>query len=263
VIDSIKPLLFAPLISGRKGVEGALESLKRILESATSERQSLGLASAWDVLLILQQLQPKIEEALSGDEEWLRERYRELLALIPGVWHEAVRRPLLFAPFALPPPTKSNPAIVHNWAFASLRFAEALGQIDQVDAALREASASPELAPHIALARATRAVVHAIDPADLEEARTADPEVFYISIGRRLAQMKASPDDPTEMCKILIEQCLRFGPKDIDAAVLLEAARLGLHDHVRSSGLRDYEKRVEEDRDSSLVLAPILRLFEN
>lgn len=185
MIDSVKALLFAPSASGREGVEGALESLKRMLASATDKHQSPGLALAYDALLLLLEFQQKIEEALPGEEAWLRATYRDLLAQIPGVWQEAARRPLLFAPFALPPPTKPNPVIIHNWAFASLRFAEALGQLDQVEAALREASANPELAPSIALARATRAVVHPITTADLEEARTADGAVHRRPCGLR------------------------------------------------------------------------------
>ncbi|WP_437545622.1 hypothetical protein WME97_39950 [Sorangium sp. So ce367] len=262
-MDSIKALLFAPLVSGRDGISGALESLKRTLHSAKNEHLSYGLAFAYDAILILINFQQKIQEMFPGDEEWIRAAYHDLLACIVVVWRAAASRPLIFAPFSLPPPTQPNPVIIHNWAFASLRFAETLDQTAEVEAALREASTNMELAPHIALARATRAVARPIDNNALEEARTADPEIFYTTIGRRLAQIKASTSDPTELCRILIEQCFRFGPKEIDAAVFLEAARLGLHGHVRASGLRDYAKRLEGDRERRLVLAPILDLFSD
>src|SRR5262249_22174259 len=146
VTDAIKALLLAPWISGREGVEDALESLKSILDSAKTPHDSMALAFAYDPLLLLLELQQKIEEALPDHKEWLRTTYRGLLARIPGVWQAAATRPLLFAPHALPPPTMPNPVIIHNWAFASIRFAEALGGIEEVNAALQEASANPQLA---------------------------------------------------------------------------------------------------------------------
>jgi hypothetical protein len=257
--DAIKALLLVPAISGRPGLEDAFESLKAILDSASSSQSRTGLAHAYDPLLLLLEERESIEQALPEHLDWLRSTYQELLARIPAVWQAAAKRPAVLAPWGLPRPTKAHPVVVHNWAFASLRFAEAVGSSLDVEAALWEASANAELAPHIRLARATRAGARRIEPADIEEARAADAETFYAALGRRLAQLKtATTESGADLCKVLVQQCLRFGPRDVDAAVLMEAARFGLHDHVRASGMRDYETRLQADRDRRLILGPIL-----
>ena len=115
-----------------------------------------------------------------------------LLVLVVDLWEFANNKPLLFAPFALPPPTRPNPAIVHNWALASMRFGESLGKSEVVEAALMHAGTNPELEMRSpSLERRVRLpVTIENEKLDLNEVWTDDRDAFYTSLGRRLVQLQ-------------------------------------------------------------------------
>jgi hypothetical protein len=171
-------------------------------------------------------------------------------------------RPLLFAPFSLPPATRPNPVIVHNWAFASILFAESLQQGDRLLVALAAAATEPVLADPIALARATRSVAGDETKVAPAEIRTENRDAFYSVLGRRLvALQKADEDNGREICKALLDQSFRQGPRYLDAAVFLSASRLNLAAYVTQTDRSDYMKRLENDRDLRLALGPILDMI--
>lgn len=264
---AISSLLLAPSVSGHDGVEAALLGLHEVLKSASEASPSVGLAMAYGTLLSLLNTRAKLEEALPDDHAWLDEHYRRLLAEIPDVWRAVARRPPIFASFLILRQEHAHPVIVHNWAVASLRFGEAFGQSKAIEEVLRSAAEeAPELARPIHLAHTTRAVTRPIESMDVELARTDDPEVFYANIGRHLAQLRRSEDrDQNEVLrKLLLAQCLRFGPRPVDVAVLLESTRADhLRDHARANGLSDYRMRLAHAGELSLTLAPVLDLFND
>lgn len=127
---------------------------------------------------------------------------------------------------------------------------------------LNKASENPALRGSISLARATNAMGTRFAQANLDDSSDEDRDSFYRTVGRRLTQLQRLPNDEAEgICRRLVEKCLRFGPHPADAAVLLAAASLDLHDHARASGLRVYAARVQADADNRLLLLPIVDLF--
>jgi hypothetical protein len=261
VTDSINALLLVPAISGFDGIKDALDGLDRVIESSRLDARSPGLPYAYDSILLLTDNAVEILSEFPSEEKWLRAKFERLVVLVIELWEAANSRPLLFAPFAFPPLTRPNSVIVHNWALASLRFAEMSGAIDRIEGALSKASAQPDLAESIALARATRSTAESGDD-EVGAIRMDDREAFYLALGRRLVRLEMKIDgEARRFCEALVEQCLRFGPRELDAPVLLSAFRIGLHEHVRASGLDQYVTRLQRHREYRLTLRPITELF--
>jgi len=253
-VENIQALLIAPTISGRDGVRDALTGLAHILRSANESRSSLALPAAYATLLLLANQQKKIADELSLDLNEFRSLLSPLIPLVANLWIQAKDRPLLFAPFSLPPATVPNPVIVHNWAYASLIFAESLEQGDNILGALTTAMTQPMLKNSIALARATRSVADKSIKIDPEEIQKEDRDTFYSVLGRRLVVLQRLDDEHgREVCRALIDQCFRLGPRELDAAVFLSAARFDIAASVSRSDQSDYMKRLENHRDLRLV----------
>ncbi len=258
-VENIQALLIAPTISGRDGVHDALTGLANILRSASESRISIALPGAYASLLLLANQQKKIADDLSLDLNEFRSWLAPLTSLVANLWIQAKERPLLFAPFSLPPATVPNQVIIHNWAFASMVFAESLQQGSQILAALTDAMAEPALQDSIALARATRSVPDSGIRIDPEEIRKENRETFYSALGRRLVVLQRLDDERgREVCSALLDQCFRQGPRDLDAAVLLSAARLNIGASLVPTDHSDYVKRVRSSRELRLALLPLL-----
>jgi hypothetical protein len=170
-------------------------------------------------------------------------------------------RPSLFAPFSLPPTTVPDPVIVHNWAFASIVFAESVQRGSQILAALADAMNQPMLQRSIALARATRSVAEKSIEIDPEEIRNENRDTFYSALGRRLVVLqRLDGERGRDLCSALLDQCLRQGPRYLDAAVLLSATRLGMSASIVQTDYSDYVKRMGNNRDLRLALIPLLEM---
>jgi len=165
--------------------------------------------------------------------------------------------------FSLPPATRPDPVIVHNWAFASIVFAESLKEGDRLQKALSQAMAQPALADSIALARATRSTSDKAASVDSDSIRSEHRDAFYSALGRRLVILQEIEDGRAhEMCKALLDQCVRLGPRSIDAAVFLTALRLHIGGDVPADGYSNYVKRLREsDRELRLSLTPIVEML--
>jgi len=261
-VENIQALLLAPAISGRDGVHDALDGLARILKPVSEPHLSIALPLAYEPLLLLANQQQKIAEDLSVSLDSFRSWLAPILELVIDFWLQVKYRPLLFAPFSLPPATRPNPVIVHNWAYASILFAESLQQGDRLLVALTAARTQPMLADPIALARATRSVARNETKVDPAEMRTENRDTFYSVLGRRLVVLQSIDDEQgREICKALLDQCFRQGPRDLDAAVLLAASRLNLGAYVTQNDRSDYVKRLENNRDLRMTLVPILEML--
>jgi hypothetical protein len=264
VTDNIQALLIAPAVAGPEGIRTAIDGISRVIRSVSTPHPSMGLSNLDRVLLVLTEELENIRRVCASSLAWLEADLHRLVEAILELWAEAARRPLVFAPFALPPRTKPSSVLVHNCAFASLRFARALGEEGRVLEALGKASENAELRGAIILARATRGSGQELTQDDLEVPQVHDREAFYPAVGRRLAQLQRLPkEDAVILCKGLIQNCLRLGPDPADAALLVAAANLELHDFVRECGLNDYIGRVRAERGNRLLLQPILELFRS
>jgi len=263
VVENIQALLLASGVAGRSGVEDALQGLTLILRSVGERRPSIGLPSAYDPLLLLADRQNRIARDISVSAEEFRAWLVPLVALIVDVWTIAKDQPVLFAPFSFPPASQPDSVIVHNWAFASICFAESVEEYDRVLEALTAAEEQPALRDAIALAKATWSATDDDRSIVPESVRSDSRDAFYSTLGRRLAVLQKLDDEQgRELCKALLDQCMRFGPRCLDAAVFISANRLDLSKYVDAASFSEYMKRMEGDRDLRLALIHILNLIK-
>jgi hypothetical protein len=164
-----------------------------------------------------------------------RAKLHPILDLIADVWRASATNPLLFAPFAFPPRTKPGFAIVHNWAFASLRFARSIGEQERILSALKDAALNPELKDPIALAHATRLAAGELQGLNADTIRAENAQTFYAALGQRLVSVRQL-GEPTrsEIMQALIDQCFRLGPHGLDAAILILAREFHLKQALNS-----------------------------
>jgi hypothetical protein len=263
VTESIFALLLAPTVSGDDGVKDAIDGLIRVLRSVSGDgTRSPGLPYAYDCVLLLSESVDKLRSVMSRHEAWYEGAIDRLVVCISDLWMAAQNNPLIFAPFSFPPRSRPDPILVHNWAFASLRLAETVPADNRIGSALSSAATRSELVAPIGLARAARALARSSDFVDVTAVRGAGREEFYLALGRRLVQLETkTAEDAPELCAALVEKCLQFGPRELDASVFLAAARLGMHAQVRSLGLSDYLARLQNSREHRLALWPIVDLF--
>lgn len=259
---SIYALLLVPEVAGREGVHEAIRGLVRVMEEARKSRPSLALLSSYNALMILASRQQQIAEAISEPIEALRSSLQVVLEGVLELWSLAREKPLVFAPFSLPPTTVPSSVAVHNWAYASLAFAKSMDQVDRLLVALEGAKAQPALMDAIARAQTLRSL-GSKEPIDVRRVRLENRDTFYATLGLRLAAMQElEAEVAREVCKALLDQCFRQGPRDIDAAVLLSALSLKLQPYIQMSDTRDYLKRVANEASCRLAITPIFELFD-
>ena len=123
----------------------------------------------------------------------------------------------------------------------------------------------PVLADSIALARATRLAAGDVDSVDPGAIRSENRDTFYSALGRRLVFLQKLDDQRgREICSALLDQCIRFGPRSIDAAVLFAAAGFDIAGGISDSDWSNYLKRLQErDRELRLSLTPIVEMLRS
>jgi hypothetical protein len=260
-VANIQALLFAPAISGIDGVTDAIHGLTLILGSATERRPSISLPYAYDPLLLLVDQHQEIADHISIDMEKFRSWLQPLVPLIINLWRKASENPDIFTPFSFSSPNKPDAILVHNWALASCKFIEWIGEEDDFETAIASAATNPFLSNGIALAYATLSAEEG-RKIDLVALRKEGRDEFYSALGRRLVVLQnLNPEEGCELCKAMIAQCLRLGPRELDAAVFVSALRLELKDAVTIIDRSDYVKRLQNSRELGLSLIPILHMF--
>jgi hypothetical protein len=255
--DYVQALIVAPAVSGRDGVVAALDALAAILKDASRERVSLSAASAYDPLLQLAYHHKAIAQGAGLDPADLLLRMQELEAPIVELWRRAVERPALFNGFVLPEPTEPNRVIVHNWTFASLAFANAIGRQNAIGSALAAAEATSALRDAMRTARAVRIAVdgNAFDIGKMAEQSRA---AFYAALGERLVLLDSiSPEERAKVLPALVERCLKLGPSGLDTGVFTAAIHHGVSVD-RSPWLEGYRVRVRADASLRHAMVPLL-----
>lgn len=260
-MDNVCALLLASSAAGSDGVKDALQALGLALNSAFGEPRRIALAFpfAYQPFLILAERQEQIAKDISLSVDEFRAWLRPFADLIAAVWAHAAKNPVIFAPFAFPPPTKASPVIIHNWAFASIAFAKSLGEEDKILSALKLAAQEPELKEPIAVARATRLAPGELGGFDPTSIRSDNAETFYSALGQRLVSLQyVDADARPSILDALLNQCLRYGPNGLDAAVFLSAGRPNIERLRHTPDYLNYLKRLENNRDLRLTLMPFL-----
>lgn len=257
-IQNINALLFAPKIAGPDGIASALEALTRILRSVADGHPSISFAHAYDAFRILADRRQQISTEAGLDAGEFRSRLVQFLPLIKSAWKRSEKSQSVFTSFSIPQSTKPNTIIVHNWAFASIAFANSLDDRPSMLAALEEAAKVPSLQDGIALARATRLAAGDREPLDADLIRSEKRDAFYRALGSRLVVLQSVEVGlRRNLVQAILDQCLKLGPRGMDAAVFLLAAESGAS-AVSSIDYSDYEKRLEQNRDLRIALSPFL-----
>lgn len=256
---NINALLFASKISGQRGLGIALDALERILKSADSKHPSISLAYAYQTLSLLADRQKQIESDTSIAPVELRTRLKTIFNLVVHVWKTAQENPMVFSSFSIPPPTKPNATIIHNWAYSSIGFAQSLGQRSEMLVALSAAESQSALRDAIILARATRLAGGDIEEINPEAIRKQTAEAFYASLGQRLIRLRSVDEHlRRQIVEALLEQCFRVGPRGLDAGVFLASAELEIGGFAEKPDYLNYRKRLDIDRELRLALFPML-----
>jgi hypothetical protein len=257
-LQNINALLLAPKVSGPAGIKSALDALTRILRSISEGRPSISFAHAYEALRIIADRWQQIAADAAFDEREFYSQLIEMLPLVKSAWKRAEQLPSVFASFAIPPSTKPNSIIVHNWAFASLAFAQSLNDRASMLATLEEAAKAPALQDGIALARATRLTAGDRERLDSDQIRSESRETFYRALGSRLVVLHSVEEGlRRSIVQALLDQCLKLGPRGIDAAVFLLATQNGAN-VMSPIDYSDYEKRLVNNRELRVVLSPLV-----
>ena len=244
-MQNINALLLAPKITGPDGIASALDALTRILRSVLDGRPSMSFAYAYDAFRLLADRRQQISTEAGLDASEFRSRLVQFLPLLKSVWKQSEKMPSAFGSFSIPQSTKPNTIIVHNWAFASLAFASSLDDRPGMLVVLEEAAKVSSLQDGIALARASRLAAGDKEPLDADNIRSEKREAFYRALGSRLVVLQSVEAGLRgNLVQALLDQCLKLGPRGMDAAVFLLAAESGAIS-VSSIDYTDYEKRLE------------------
>ena len=260
-MNNICALLLASSAAGRAGIEDALEAIRLTLETALGSRPnvSMSLPIAYNAFMILADRPDQIANDILMDVAKFRERLNVLLDLIFKVWDAAKNNPLIFAQFSIPPPTKADAIVVHNWAFGSIALAKSLGQFERMQSALDLAAEVPPFKDPIAAARAVRLASGERGTLKPAVIRSESAGAFYAALGQRLIFLSDVASDEREgILEALLDQCLRFGPNGLDAAVFLAAGESRIGGRRKSVACTDYLKRLDNNRYLRLSLMPFL-----
>lgn len=260
-INNIMALLICPAVSRIDGVKDALLALETIFKSALTDRPFMLFSAAYDPLLLITTRFSQIASDLALDPETFRAWLLPLFDIVKQIWIRSKDHPMMFAQFALPPQTKPNAVSIHNWAYASIGFAKLFGGEHELLRALDLAAEQPQLSDAIAMARASRLAVKDFSELDPDTIREENRETFYAALGQRLVSIR-DLKSPKPIVGALLDQCLRYGPNGLDAAVFLLASDLGFRGLKANPQYTNYERRLENSRELRLGIGPIL-LFLN
>lgn len=221
-------LIFAAKITGYEAVLDALGALQDILKKTIVGTPPISFAYAYDVLGVLTSHQKRIAVDIGMDAKYFDAELQKILSLVVAMWKRAKTNPLIFAGISIPPSTRPNSTLVHNWTFCSLQFAQALGQEKKMLDVLEEAESSPSLRGAVNSGRVastdadTKSLSHEILASETSDA-------FYATLGSRLVATFGLPyEERCDVVRLLLAECFRRGPNPLDMSALAIAAQLGL-----------------------------------
>lgn len=257
ITHNIQSIFIAPSISGRELLADATATLLKVIASVPGRNGSVSFPVAYSA--VLQFIQQKAALTNVADvsaqqvDEWFAGLFKEVVLM----WGRAKSDAMIFAPFAIPLPSSPNQAIVHNWAFTSMRLADAVGRVTEMKQAIEDARSQPHLKAGIELGIALSEV--SADKRDFRPAEDESSEVFYASLGRRLVGIRAlEPATAGPLYLELLKGCFQHGPNGMDAAPMLAVLDWRPDDVPRDTSVTRYLARLESNRDLRLLLMPLV-----
>ena len=260
-VSAISTLLSVPAVSGADGVDDAFEGLASILALVGQRQASFLLPYAYEPLILLSQRWIEIADAIKVPRPQLRERVVALTDRVIEVWRNAETDARVFASFAIPENNLPNPTISHNWTVASLSLSRSFDLEEPMDQAItRVSERQPILRDAIAEGRRTFSRVEA--RGNILPLSPDDGAAFYKNLSEDLGRAAALAKDQADaIYERLLQGCLMFGPKEIDAAVFLRwvAQPQGL-----PPSAAHWDAYLDRLADSPLrdVLEPLLRRLD-
>lgn len=255
----IQALLLSPTISGVEGVMDAVNALRKVVRSSEGSQPSIALSYGYAPLQMLVDRQQAFADELILPRATIDGMWEGIYEDVLALWEKIRTKPALLAPFSIPPVERPDSVLVHNWTFASVRFAESIDKREAMVQAVQSAAQQSSLRNAIKVALVTGAILDKDVTITPEEINSEAAEVFYAGLGRRLILLETLDHTAaTELCRTLLRQCVRLGPRGLDAAVLVYANQLALSGQLEPEPTSNYLKRVDENRELRLSLLPLL-----
>ncbi len=261
-VYNICALLYGSRISGKRGVEAALSAFMAILTSPDRGVPSMTLSESYKILSLLADRREQIISETKFDKVMFHNKLEKILQLVIAVWERAANKPILFASFSIPFPTKPNSAVIHNWAFASVRFGLSIDKGTEVLLALSNAERNPDLTNAVSFGRAASLGGAEIDTVTTEKIAGESREAFYAALGNRLLQLRTREGTAKlELLVALIDKCLRVGPNGLDSGIFLLANDVDPNSIRKSPEFNNYKMRLERSDDQMMRLSLIPMLL--
>jgi hypothetical protein len=262
--EDIVALLVAPAFSGAAGVRDAIESLHRIIRAAAAGQPPVAFSRAYRALMLLGEDRSSIASRAGISQEALNGEFDALFGSLLDLWGAVAGTASIFAGFSIPRRTEPNAAVIHNWTFASVGFARSLGREQEMSAALDAAEREPALETPISVARAIRMGDAAPELFDPENIRKEKQPAFYSALGHRLMLLGHLPEDTRKaVLETLLQQTFRYGPRGMDAGIFVAASGFPVGHALGSQSARAYRKRLENDAELRIQLAPMFDRLES
>jgi hypothetical protein len=256
--NNIQSLFVAPMISGRNLINEGIATLRRVIESVPGRHANLSFQVASYPVLQLIQSRDTLGQVPGCTPKQIDNWFSGLFDVVEAMWRRARANPMMFAAFSIPEQTLPNPTAIHNWAFVSMRLADAIGRVEEMRSALVDAAAEPLLGKSIEIGLAVSEV--STDRLDFRPAEKELREVFYASLGRRLLGMRSLDPEPARVLYLeLLIGCFRHGPNAMDAAVIIAALDRKLGEISQDRLVKNYLARLESNSELRLLLTPLVR----
>jgi hypothetical protein len=258
-VETIQALLLSPALSQSDGIKDALAALRFILSSPMKKQRSLSLAYAYAPLQMLVGRQEEFAEVLQISSAEVDRLWRDVLDDLLALWRYSATNPLVFAPFSLPEATTPSSTVVHNWASVSIDFGKSLGEEQTVQSALDEAAGNEQLRTSIISARAFGTQLTREADLSLHNLQGESADVFYSALGFRLSALPSlEEEERRNAITVLLQECLRHGPRELDLAVLIYAREHRVSIKPDTNIISHYIKKAELNRDTRLALMPLI-----
>lgn len=258
---NIQALLSVPALAGLDGVNVALYSIEKILQSIDSTHSSISLSVAYYPLLQITVEHERIAKGIGLSKGEFLKKLNSLGDLLENLWNQAAVDPAIFVPFSIPPNHVPDSVMVHNWTFASIQFAKLLGKISAVESAIDSAAlAQPSIAKAVARAKLIQALSSGEESFDEGKVKENGKEAFYLNVGSLLSQIDTRSKEGKARCQFLLQMCLQHGPNDLDMAVFVRAQQCSLSLSVcQSAAISTYIARLNNNSDRRLNFMPLLK----
>jgi tetratricopeptide (TPR) repeat protein len=261
-VGKIQALFLVPDLVGPDRILAGIQELRALLEQTTAYPHRHFMSNAFYPLRVL--AHQIITEKLSRDGV-LEKDLNLLFGKLLEIWSVVIQKPEIMASFSIPTKTQPEDALVHNWALATLEFGEALGRQSEASTRLDSARAVKQLATGVTLAYGTLQAERSTEGAfelDVNHVRSTNKEAFYASLGRYLLIMSNLGESRKDFVAALLDQILKFGPRDADVAILLAALQQRIPIEERAIDFSNYKQRALADSKARVLLQPVLSQLE-